>query len=364
MRATATLRHITLAALALVLGAILSGCESHSALVQYHGQVMGTTWAASVVLPRGAEAANFQKPIQRVLDDINDKMSTYQDDSELSQFNQLGKAGCLTVSEDTQRVVEAALSLSQRTEGAFDITVGPLVNLWGFGPRGRPTERPSEAEITEAQQRSGYQRLRVENGQLCTDQAGLYVDLSAIAKGYAVDATAQYLLEQGVEHFLVEVGGELYAHGQKPSGEAWRVGIERPAAGQRDVFEKAIVTPRNQGIATSGDYRNFYEIDGVRYSHTIDPRTAEPIHHHLVSVTVMATSAMLSDGWATALMVLGPEDGLKLAEELKFPVFMLTKRGDDFTPHYNAAFHSQFPELTPGPSTDEVGAADTEEVQP
>ncbi|EDY86323.1 thiamin biosynthesis lipoprotein ApbE [gamma proteobacterium HTCC5015] len=363
MRARSTLHKLIFTVL---LGGLLLGCESHSPLVQYKGQVMGTTWSASVVLPRGAEAARYQEPLQGVLDDINGKMSTYQEDSELSRFNQLKKAACLPVSNDTLTVAKTALNLSEQSQGAFDVTVGPLVNLWGFGPEARPIKRPSEEALEAARQHSGYQKLYIEGSQLCTRQVGLYVDLSAIAKGYAVDAAAQYLLEQGVEHFLIEVGGELYAHGKKPSGEHWRIGIERPVVGERNVFEKAIVELDNQGIATSGGYRNFYEVDGVRYSHTIDPRTGEPIRHHLASVTVMAPSAMLSDGWATALMVLGPQNGLKLAQELDFPVFMLIKHEGDFEPRYNAAFRAQFPALvkTAQKTPKELDQTDPVEAQP
>ncbi|MGM0564929.1 MAG: FAD:protein FMN transferase [Pseudomonadota bacterium] len=341
----------------------LVACDTHSPETRYSGQVMGTTWSATVVLPRGAEAADYGEGIQSTLDGVNALMSTYLEDSELSRFNQLDAAACLGVSADTREVIEASQTIAKRTGGAFDVTVGPLVNLWGFGPEQRPTRVPDETEIEQAMDRSGYQHLSIEGEQLCTDLPGLYVDLSAIAKGYAVDAAANYLQSEGVESFLVEVGGELYAAGRKMDGSHWRIGIEKPAAGERNVFRNAVVELEDQAIATSGDYRNFRQSgDGERYSHTIDPRDGRPISHTLASVTVIAPSAMLADGWATALMVLGPADGLKWAQKLEFPVYLLSKKDGDFQPAYNRAFAERYPALVE--DTAKTVTASDEEATP
>lgn len=315
---------------------LLIACQPAETVHSFSGHVMGTSWSVKLVAQRADHGLG--QGLQAALDDINDKMSTYQSDSELSRFNQLQEAGCLAVSADTRTVVAAALEISQQTGGAFDVTVGPLVNLWGFGPDFKPEQIPDEATLAALRADTGYQHLRIEGEQLCKDRGGIYVDLSAIAKGYGVDAAARYLQSQGIENFLVEVGGELYARGNKPGGEAWRIGIETPRADRREVFENTIVPLIDVGAATSGDYRNYFEQDGVRYSHTIDPRTGHPIRHTLASVTVLAPNSMLADAWATTFMVLGPEDGLKLAEELKFPVLMLVRTGEGFASHQSSAY--------------------------
>lgn len=347
----------------LLLSLGLIACDSHSPETRYSGEVMGTTWSATVILPRGAETADYGEGIQTVLDDINARMSTYLEDSELSRFNQLDAAGCLDVSADTREVVKAAQVIARESGGAFDVTVGPLVNLWGFGPDQRPTQTPNESQVEAAMAKSGYQHLRIDSEQLCTDLPGLYVDLSAIAKGFAVDAVAGHLRDEGVDNFLVEVGGELYAAGKKMDGSAWRIGIEKPVSNDRGVFKKAIVQLENQAIATSGDYRNYHQSEGgERYSHTIDPRSGRPIGHALASVTVIAPSAMLADGWATALMVLGPEDGLKWAKELEFPVYLLSKKEGNFQPTYNRAFAKAYPDLVN--ATEAAGEPSAEEATP
>ena len=304
--------------------------SSTAKVLRLNGHTMGTMWSVKLVL-EDASAANFYwEAIQDELDNINSKMSTYQADSEVSQFNRLNKTGCIEASKETLAVVAAALALSQQSGGAFDITVGPLVNAWGFGPDYLDDAVPDAAQLAILAQSTGYQHIRIQGQTLCKDQAATQIDLSAIAKGYAVDQVARYLDRIEIPHYLVEVGGELFARGHKPDGSAWRIGVETPSEHKREVFENTILPLHNIGVASSGDYRNYFEKNGVRYSHTLDPRTAKPIDHTLASVTVVAKNSMLADAWATALMVLGPQDGLKLANTLKLPVLMLVRVDEGF----------------------------------
>lgn len=324
--------------LCLFIAACSSKTSSTAKVLRLNGHTMGTLWSVKLVLD-DASAANFYwEAIQDELDNINNKMSTYQADSEISQLNRLNKAGCIEASKETLAVVASALEISKQSGGAFDITVGPLVNAWGFGPDYQDEAVPDATLLQTLAKSTGYQHIRIQNTLLCKDQAATQVDLSAIAKGYAVDQVARYLDRIKMPHYLVEVGGELFARGNKPDGSAWRIGIETPSASQREVFENTIVPLHDTGIASSGDYRNYFEKNGVRYSHSIDPRSAKPISHTLASVTVVAESSMLSDAWATALMVLGPQDGLKLANTLQLPVLMLVRVENGFASRPSDAF--------------------------
>jgi len=228
--------------------------------------------------------------------------------------------------------------VSEMTDGAYDVTVGPLVNLWGFGPQDTHDKIPARGAIESARARTGYHNLELRQTPAAIRKRlpGLYVDLSSIAKGYAVDRVARLLEGQGIENYLVEIGGELRGKGHNERGTAWRIGIERPSANDRAVY-KALKLDRS-GLATSGDYRNYFEHDGQRYSHIINPLTGQPVSHKLASVTVIAASAMRADALATALMVLGPQDGYALAEHEGIAAFFIVKVGKGFTNKASPAF--------------------------
>lgn len=300
---------------------------------------MGTYYRVSMVLDPALQdntdynAAKLKAEIDKKLERVNDQMSTYRPDSELSRFNKASDS--LTVSPETAFVVKTALKLFEQSSGAYDVTVGPLVNLWGFGPDKRPTKVPSDEVIAERQKFVGSQYLSVHDNTLYKSIPELYIDLSSIAKGYGVDVVANYLQDIGINNYLVDIGGELRGKGVKPGNKQWTIAIERPIAGQN--VERLIQIGDN-GIATSGDYRNYYEFDGIRYSHTIDPKTGKPITHKLVSVTVINKSSMLADGLATAITVLGPEEGLAFAEKHNLAVFLIVKQGDDFVEYFTASF--------------------------
>ena len=304
---------------------------------------MGTYYQVKYVLDAEQQsnmqlsARAIQIEIDKRLEQVNNLMSTYRPGSELSRFNKVEQS--LTVSDAMRDVVKTALAIFKQTDGAYDVTVGPLVNLWGFGPDKRPDRVPSQALINEKMQLVGSQYLSVEGNRLSKSMPELYLDLSSIAKGYGVDFIAEYLQQLGINNYLVDIGGELRVQGSKPGSEQWTLAIERPVAGQN---VQRLIHIGDNGIATSGDYRNYFEFDGIRYSHTINPKTGKPIKHKLASVTVIDKSCMLADGFATAISVLGPEAGLAFAKKQHLAVFLLVKEGDDFNEYYTSEFEPYF----------------------
>jgi thiamine biosynthesis lipoprotein len=254
-----------------------------------------------------------QREVEQVLARLDRVMSNYRADSEISRFNAARGAEWFPASAEFVEVVAAAAHVSRASGGAFDITIAPLVALWGFGPDQRPQHVPSATDLAAARARIGFARLewRPDPPALRKHAPELTLDLSAIAIGYAADALAQALDRLGAKHYLIDVGGEMRARGRNADDVVWRVGIERPDGGPTDVAE--VVALDNRSLGTSGDYRNYFEVDGVRYSHEIDPRTGMTARHDLASVTVVTDSAMHADAWATALMVLGAEEGMRVA---------------------------------------------------
>lgn len=315
---------------AALLAAACGGGEADRALLEVGGSTMGTTYTVKLVAPgEGHTETGLQSAVQAELDAVERRMSTYIDESELSRFNAHGDTGWYPVSAELCRLVETALEVSALTDGAFDVTVGPLVNLWGFGPQGAVDEPPAAAAIAGALEATGYRKLHADCARpaLRKDHVGLYVDLSALAKGYAVDRVADRLDGLRVGDYLVEVGGELRVRGRNAKGDDWAIAIETPRPAGRSVH--SVVSLTDKGVATSGDYRNFFEYEGRIYSHTIDPRTGYPVAHAAASVTVVADTAALADAMATALLVLGPDAGLPIAEEQELAVYYLVRDGDN-----------------------------------
>lgn len=307
--------------------------------LRLHGSTMGTSYSVTLVRPPpDLVQATVATAVQRILDDIDAEMSTYRHDSVVSQFNRHQTADWFPVSERLLGIVDQARRVSEMTAGAFDITVGSLVDLWGFGADVIPPGVPAAEEVGERRRQIGFARLqsRSDPPALRKTAAGLHIDLSAIAKGYAVDQVADYLAGRGVDNYLVEVGGELRVAGSNPKGGPWRVAVERPVNDVPDAL--AVLEVSDTAIATSGDYRNYFEQDGRRYSHEIDPATGEPIHHHLVSVTVINPQAGLADALATGLLVLGPQAGYRVAKTEGLAVLFIERRGDKLTPRWTPAF--------------------------
>jgi len=319
-----------------------SGCApTPPGAAEFTGSSMGTIYSVKVAardLPAESRGA-IQRAIAAQLDRVDRLMSTYRPESELSRFNRHVANVGFPAARETLEVFRVAREVSELSGGAFDVTVGPLVAAWGFGATDRIPAPPPAAELAQLRERVGFRRVAVDvaAGTLSKTRPGVVCDLSAIAKGYAVDRVVAALRELGHADFLVEVGGEVRAHGRRLDGGLWRVAIERPDAGRRDVHE--VVPLSDIALATSGDYRNYYEVDGQRVSHTIDPRTGRPIEHALASVSVLHADAIHADALATALNVLGPEAGYALAEREGLAAYFLVRRKDgSFTSLETPAF--------------------------
>ncbi|MET0210987.1 MAG: FAD:protein FMN transferase [Burkholderiaceae bacterium] len=311
------------------------------------GETMGTTWSVRFVGPEALKTATVQAAIVAVCDEVIAQMSHWVADSDLSRFNRAGAGTRQSLPGGFAAVVEAALRVAAESGGAYDPTAGALVTLWGFGPAGDSPrhDEPGFRSPTPAACHAvhcGWRALPWDaDTQTLTQPGGATLDLSAIAKGYAVDRVGAMLTQLGLPDHLVEIGGELRGAGFKVDGQPWWVDIEPPApdAGLAPLR----VALHGLSVATSGDYRKvFADTDGARRSHTIDPRSRQPIAHGLASVTVLHEHAMWADGWSTALMVLGPEEGLALADRLGLAAVLVRRRtaaeGGGFEERLSASF--------------------------
>ena len=285
-----------------------------------------------------AEQREIEDIIAAELAEADRQMSTWRPDSEISRFNATAELAPFPASRGLLEVVATSREISEASGGALDVTVGPLVAAWGFGPGGRKDGAPTPAEIEALRAQIGWSKVHVDlaAGTLGKDHPGLTLELSAIAPGHAADRITERLRGAGHQRFLVDVGGEMRTSGLAAHGGPWRLGIERPDSSGGVVHDLVLV--QDQALATSGDYRNYYEQDGVRVSHTIDPRTGRPIAHALASVSVLHRSAALADGWATALNVLGPDEGLALAHRHGMAALFLVRGPGGFEEHSTPAF--------------------------
>ncbi|MGH8584581.1 MAG: FAD:protein FMN transferase [Gammaproteobacteria bacterium] len=292
---------------------------------------MGTRYIVKIFgLPTGVNPDRIQSTIDEALTAIDRLMSTYRVDSVLSRFNASRSIDWVEVAPELVRVVEEAQRVSRVSGGAFDISVGPLVALWGFGPSSSAYRIPSSEAIQAVKARVGYHRIhtRVSPPALRKDLPGVELDLSAIAPGYAVDRVAELLDAHRAQGYLVDIGGEQRIKGRKSDGMPWRIGIASPVEVNPGIRQTLLLTAG--GLATSGDYRNNFEQGGKRYSHLIDPVSGYPIAHTLASVTVISDTAMRADALATALMVLGPVRGLALAERERLAALFIVREGNGF----------------------------------
>lgn len=296
------------------------------AVTSFEGPIFGTEFHIKVVGELSdPEIERVQARIGDELQAVDDAMSTWNDASELSRFNASTSTEPVELSADALQVFELAHQISVASEGAFDVTVGPLVNLWGFGPDGI-TEQPDDAQLAVAFERVGYELLVPGPGTLTKTRPDVYADLSAIAKGFAVDQVALALDELGHPAHMVEIGGEVRLGDAKAPGLPWQIAIEAPDPSTRQGF--TTLPLERISLATSGDYRNYLERDGERTSHTLDPRTGRPIDHGLASVSVLHADCAAADAWATAINVLGPEQGLAVAESQELAVLLLVRTDD------------------------------------
>jgi FAD:protein FMN transferase len=323
----------------------LFSCSKPPEVLSLSGQTMGTSYHITLVNnERKTLLSTRRTALQKDIDDkliyINQLMSTYIKDSEISRFNLSPHNAWFSLSPEMVSVIDYSLYLSKVSEGKFDITVSPLIELWGFGAAGE-MEFPSDDAIASAKSQVGWESLILDKDNLRIKKTKpLSIDLSSIAKGYGVDVIAQLIEESGVQNYLVEIGGEIRVKGKNPDNNHWRVGVETPSFFQTSA--KKVIQLSDESIATSGDYRNFFEKDGVRYSHTIDPVTGKPVIHNIASLTVIDSSAMnssmKSDGLATVFMALGEERALELADELGVAIYILSYDVDVFSESFSSAF--------------------------
>ncbi|MFK4752502.1 MULTISPECIES: FAD:protein FMN transferase [Oceanospirillaceae] len=325
----------------------ITGCSQSDSVVKIAGPTMGTQYHISWIgQSEGAE--NIQQLVDQRLLDINRIMSTYDPESELSRLNRRNQAlNAEVVSAALADVLAQALEVYIQSEGRFDVTVGPLVNAWGFGPGKHRDQKLSKEEVDALLSGIGSSAIHLDDRVLSTDKP-LYIDLSAIAKGWAVDQIGYLLEQQGIISYLVEIGGELRSRGTKSDGNGWRVAVERPVLDAMDRQVQLVLEPGDSALATSGDYRNYFEEQGVRYSHTIDPHTGYPITHQLASVTVLNPSCALADAWATALNVAGPEQAILLANRYKLTAYAIVRTENGFTELASDEFLHRFPGLIHG----------------
>lgn len=309
------------------------------------GKTMGTTYMVKCFPGENVDLTQLASRIEEELVEVNQQMSTYIDSSEISKFNVSTSTDWQAVSDDFASVVELAQEISTSSDGAFDVTVGPLVDLWGFGSKSSDSKVPATDEIQRLLDNVGFEKLafRLNPPALQKEYSELQIDLSAIAKGHGVDRICDLLEEAGVESYFVEVGGEVRANGKKANEDPWVVGIESPDPKQREVL--FALELNDMALATSGDYRNFREIDGMTVSHTIDPRTGKPVEDPITSASAFAPTCAEADGIATAMMSAGFEDGLELAERNDWAVVLIARRGTDNENQLatSTAFRKMFP---------------------
>ncbi|MBL4743801.1 MAG: FAD:protein FMN transferase [Cycloclasticus sp.] len=329
-----------------ILIGLLSGCESNQPTgISLSGQTMGTTYHIRVVNSGVlTDQQALKDEVDQLLLGVNQIFSTYIKSSEVSMFNQHRGSEEVGSSLDFINVLAEAMRISDLTSGAYDITVGPLVNLWGFGPDFSEDNVPSAEQIDKALLHVGYQALSYDRGNKTVQKSkpALYIDFSSIAKGYGVDKVVELLTSKGHENFMVEIGGEMRVRGKNSEGMKWRIAVEKPISSQRSIHRVVNVT--DTAMATSGDYRNFFEKNGVKYSHTINPKTGMPVQHNLAAVTVLSENCITADALATAFMVLGEKKGYDLAIKHELAVLFLVNEGGEVVERATPFFEAKIKE--------------------
>lgn len=323
LRSFASLRHLAKGFLPILASLLATSCSPR----EWHiaGRRMGTTWQVTVVPPRDTRLTEgaLRDLVQRRLDELDFAFTNWNDNAPVPRFNVSRSMDWQDMPRELVEMVRFAQELSERTGGAFDITIAPLVDLWGFGPKGRVPGPPSDAAIAGAMQHVGWKKLeaRDEPPALRKRDPELQINVSAMADGYACAELAGLFRAGGVENFLIEIGGAVLGWGLNAEGRGWRVGIQRPEAADGDTMGS--ITLHNQAVSTSGVYRQYFERRGRRFAHVLDARTGRPVVHDLLSVSVVGDSAFKADGWDTALLILGPGEGRALAEKLKLDAMFL-----------------------------------------
>lgn len=327
-----------IAVIVIAAAAVLLWQRAQPVVHDLQGYTMGSTWSVRVVGPASLDTVALRTGIEATFASLDLQLSGYRPDSALARVNSAAPGAWVDMPDDLAQVLRFGLDLHRDSGGAFDMTVRPLVLLWGFGaaePREAP---PGDAEIAAARAQLGSERFEMSaDGRQIRRRGEAALDVDAIAPGHAADRIAALLAGHGLPDSLVEVGGELRASGHRPDGQGWRIGIERPELARGNVAE--VIEVSGVGVATSGDYRDYFEVGGVRYSHTLDPLTGRPAAHGLASVTVLAPTTLEADGHATAIMVMGPERGMAWADGKGLAVFMIVRDGQGvLSERYNDRF--------------------------
>ncbi len=322
---------------------LLTACgraERIDGTAQIRGRTMGTSYSVIIPdLPLDLDQVTLEVRIESLLKELNQKLSTYISDSDISRFNQSRSTAWISLPKELVSIVDKANAISLKTGGAYDVTIGPVVNLWGFGnPEKTASDIPDGEELQKALASVGFDQLELRTSPPAIRKKNsiLTLDLSSIAKGFAVDKIGEMLERSGVRNYLAEIGGELRTRGMSTRGDAWRIGIEQPDASEPSVLQAMRL--EDSHIATSGDYRNYFEIDGIRYSHAIDARTGKPVDHKLSSVTVLHNTTTEADGWATALMLLGEKQGFQSARENRIAAFFVIRSEGGYVIKYTDSF--------------------------
>ena len=331
--------------LALAASLLLAGCATPLPETLLTGETMGSAWTVKIagVLPR--PAADLQSGAQARFEAVNQALSTYRANSALSRFNDEASGGWVNIDPELAAVLRYALTLAARSDGAYDVTVGPLVNLWGFGPDPATNRVPDAAAIEAARARVGWRKVQVDaTADRARKQPGMRIDLSSLGKGRGVDRVAEYLDAQGVTNYLIDLSGKLRARGRNPRGDAWQVAVEQPAADDPSGAPRivpAVVALHDRSIATAGDYRRFFESGGRHYSHIIDPRTGSPVEHATLSATALGATCMEADALATMFMVMDPDAALRVAESGNVPALLISREGGGFRLHSSSGWRAQ-----------------------
>lgn len=319
-----------------MLAGVLAGCGNGDSIESFGGPTMGSTYSIKYVRHAGGpDSSQVRREVEGILAEVDRQLSTYRNDSDIERFNALPANSCQTMPASVLELIRVGEELSVQSDGSYDLTVEPLMNLWGFGPQGREEKVPDAAALAEVLQRVGYRHLHINGEQLCKD-AAVEVDFNSIAAGYAVDTIAARLDAMGIDDYLAEATGELKAKGKKLDGSPWRIALEEPRDDQQ-VAER-IINVDGYGVSTSGDYRNYFLQDGRRYSHTFDARSGAPVLHNLASVTVIHPSALMADGLSTLLLILGPEKAWDYAEKHDIGAFFVIRADTGFVIRTSKAF--------------------------
>lgn len=320
-----------------------SSCQSEK--LQFYtisGPTMGTKYNIKFIAPQGYNQQTLEKDVEIRLDEVNKAMSTYIGDSEISLFNKMSKEKEFFPGQDFKATLAHALDIAKKTDGTFDPTIGTLVNLWGFGPNGK-RKIPSKKAILAAKEKVGFEKIKLSGNTLTKTVDGVYLDLSASAKGYGVDALIELLRTRGISNALVEIGGEVRTMGESLT-RPWKIGVESPSNQNGNPVVR-VVKIKNVALATSGDYRNFFKEGGKRYQHTINFKSGAPVVSELASVSVISDSCMDADAWATALMAMGAKKAIAYAKENKLKAFFIY-RSDDGSGKYLETSTAEFDKVT------------------